>query len=107
MSCLGTVNASASRQAHRVFCADVGKRSYGKAETAHGAEPGQEEGAPSGAQEAGNRRDISLEQRIVRVRRLVVAIAAAWPGAREQDRRAAQIRLAQEIAAVIDAEAGN
>ena len=40
-------------------------------------------------------------------RRLVVAIAAAWPGAREQDRRAAQIRLAQEIAAVIDAEAGN
>lgn len=40
-------------------------------------------------------------------RRLVVAMAAAWPGPREQDRRAAQIRLAYEIAAAIDAEAGN
>jgi CubicO group peptidase (beta-lactamase class C family) len=40
-------------------------------------------------------------------RRLVVAIAAAWPGPREQERRAAQIRLAYEIAAAIDAESGN
>ena len=39
-------------------------------------------------------------------RRLVIAIAAAWPGPREQERRAAQIRLAYEIAAVIDAESG-
>jgi CubicO group peptidase (beta-lactamase class C family) len=37
-------------------------------------------------------------------RRLVVAISAAWPGPREEDRRAAQIRLAAEIAAIIDAE---
>jgi CubicO group peptidase (beta-lactamase class C family) len=40
-------------------------------------------------------------------RRLVVAIAAAWPGPREQERRAAQIQLAYEIAAAIDAESGN
>lgn len=40
-------------------------------------------------------------------RRLVVAIAAAWPGPREQERRAAQIRLAYEIAAAIDAEQRN
>ncbi|WP_206202865.1 serine hydrolase [Thioalkalivibrio sp. XN8] len=40
-------------------------------------------------------------------RRLVVAIVAAWPGPREPERRAAQIQLAREIAAAIDAEERN
>ncbi|NHA14848.1 serine hydrolase [Thioalkalivibrio sp. XN279] len=39
-------------------------------------------------------------------RRLVIAISAAWPGPREQERRAAQVQLAYEIAAAIDAESG-
>jgi CubicO group peptidase (beta-lactamase class C family) len=37
-------------------------------------------------------------------RELVVVIAAAWPGPREQARRMAQIGLVREIGAVIDAE---
>jgi CubicO group peptidase (beta-lactamase class C family) len=37
-------------------------------------------------------------------RELVVVISAAWPGPREQDRRMAQIQLARQIAAAIDAE---
>jgi len=38
-------------------------------------------------------------------RELVIVISAAWPEASEQERRAAQIRLARQIAAAIDAEA--
>lgn len=37
-------------------------------------------------------------------RELVVVMSAAWPEAREQERRMAQIRLARQIAATIDAE---
>ena len=37
-------------------------------------------------------------------RELAVVIAAAWPGPREPQRRMAQIQLARQIAAVIDAE---
>ena len=37
-------------------------------------------------------------------RELVVVISAAWPGAREPERRMAQVRLAAQIGAVLDAE---